>query len=232
MKNQYKKIEKYYDEYSTWYDDERIDGYYSFINEIEIDVVRKYGIDKKILEVGCGTGIILDQTTKFAREAWGIDLSPEMVGVTRAKGLRARVASATKLPFKDNSFDVVYSFKVLAHIPDIETAIREIIRVVKPEGILILEFYNPTSMKHVTNKIMRSEEKVYTRFDNYSTIKRYLKSIKLESVRGARIFFPHAKLYTLPVIGNILTSLEKRASSTLLSRLAGYFIVVGRKRAY
>lgn len=229
MKSQYKKIEKYYDDYATWYDDERLEGYYSFINEIEIDAVKEFGRDKKILEIGCGTGIILNQTTKFAKEAWGIDLSPEMVEVTKSKGLNAKVSSATKLPFKDNSFDVVYSFKVLAHIPDIQKVINEIVRITKPDGMILLEFYNPVSIKFITNKIMRSEEKVYTRFDSYSKIKDYFNSkILVKKIIGARVLLPHNILMKIPIINSIIALLEKSLSNTILNRFAGYFIVVGK----
>lgn len=229
MENRYKQIEKYYDDYSTWYDEERIEGYYSFINHIEIDAVRKYGTNKKILEIGCGTGIILNQTSKFSKEAWGIDLSPEMVEVTKSKGLNAKVSSATKLPFKDNSFDVVYSFKVLAHIPDIEQAICEIIRVTKPGGTLILEFYNPWSFKYITNILMKSNEKVYTRFDRFNKIKDYLGKVAVIELIGARVFSPIGKIYATPPVGNLLVKLEMMASKTIFARAAGYFIVIGKK---
>jgi len=118
---------------------------------------------------------------------------------------------------------------VLAHIPDIEKAISEIIRVTKPNGMVVLEFYNPLSIKYLTNKMMRSEKKVYTRFDSYSEIKKYLDSkVEIQETIGARIILPHNALMRIPVLNKFISASEKALSRTVMNRIAGYFIVAGR----
>ena len=94
------------------------------------------------LELGCGTGFftlnlklagVLDQASVT-------DLSPGMVEVAKrnAHGLgfdvEGRVADAERLPYDDNSFDLVIGHAVLHHIPDVELAFREVLRVLKPGG--------------------------------------------------------------------------------------------------
>jgi ubiquinone/menaquinone biosynthesis C-methylase UbiE len=103
---------------------------------------------KKVLEVGCGTGTDLLQFAKAGAEAYAIDLSTHSVSLaqTRLKlyGVNARIqeADAEHLPFADDTFDLVYSWGVIHHTPDTETAVKEIYRVSKPGGQIRIMIYN------------------------------------------------------------------------------------------
>lgn len=94
------------------------------------------------LELGCGTGFFL-LNLKLAGvldDAHVTDLSPGMVDVAIRNGenlgfdLEGRVADAERLPYDDDSFDLVVGHAVLHHIPDVEQALREVLRVLKPGG--------------------------------------------------------------------------------------------------
>jgi SAM-dependent methyltransferase len=96
----------------------------------------------KALELGCGTGFFL-LNLKLAGvldEGHVTDLSPGMVDVAQrnAKGLgfevEGRVADAESVPYDDDTFDLVIGHAVLHHIPDLEQAFREVLRVLKPGG--------------------------------------------------------------------------------------------------
>jgi ubiquinone/menaquinone biosynthesis C-methylase UbiE len=87
------------------------------------------GIDGKILDVGCGVGIISDLYPE--RDITGIDVSSGMLRHHKGKH---RLASATDIPFRDNSFDSVVCRSVLHHIPETNQALNEIQRVLKPGG--------------------------------------------------------------------------------------------------
>jgi ubiquinone/menaquinone biosynthesis C-methylase UbiE len=96
----------------------------------------------KALEIGCGTGFFL-LNLKLAGvldEGHVTDLSPGMVEVAMRNGaglgfeLEGRVADAESVPYPDNSFDLVIGHAVLHHIPDVEQAFREVLRVLKPGG--------------------------------------------------------------------------------------------------
>ena len=224
----YKKTEGYYNKYGSWYDRERSKGYYEFINNQEIEIVRKYGENKNVLEIGCGTGIILNEVNKFTSLARGIDLSPGMLEKAKEKKLNVQVANATEIPFPDNSFDLVYSFKVLAHIPEIKKVIEEAVRVAKDDGILILEFYNPYSLKKITNWAYNliNRRKVYIRYDSLKKIRSYLpKDWKIAEYYGIKILAIGKKLSTMP----IFIALERKLSQSLLGRLGGYFVVIIEK---
>ena len=98
------------------------------------------------LELGCGTGFFT-LNLKLAGvidEAHVTDLSPGMVEVAQRNArslgfeVEGRVADAERLPYDDGSFDLVIGHAVLHHIPDVEQAFREILRVLKPGGRFVL----------------------------------------------------------------------------------------------
>jgi ubiquinone/menaquinone biosynthesis C-methylase UbiE len=228
----FNRIKKYYDDYGTWYDKERDNTYYySLINDIETGVVREYATDKKTLEIGCGTGIILSQVNKFTKESWGIDLSSGMLEAAKKKNLHVKEANAVNIPFDDEEFDVVYSFKVLAHIPNIKEVIAEIYRVLHPNGLAILEFYNPISFKALMNKIAGATDQVYIRYDSLSDIRELLnEQFDIIDIRGARIITPFAFILKIPLLNKMLISLEHYLSKTFFNRMAGYFMVIAAKK--
>jgi ubiquinone/menaquinone biosynthesis C-methylase UbiE len=96
----------------------------------------------KSLELGCGTGFFT-LNLKLAGvidEGHVTDLSPGMVEVAQrnARGLgfevEGRVADAERLPYDDDTFDIVIGHAVLHHIPDLDLAFAEILRVLKTGG--------------------------------------------------------------------------------------------------
>jgi ubiquinone/menaquinone biosynthesis C-methylase UbiE len=150
-------IRSYYDEFAARYEDQRRtrrpDGYHALIDDLEIDFALRYGAGGDLLEVGCGTGLILERLAAHCKTAKGVDLSPGMLEPAKARGLDVQVGSATSLPFEDEQFDVVCSFKVLAHVPEIEQAIREMLRVTRKGGYVLAELYNPMSLRALVKRL-------------------------------------------------------------------------------
>src|SRR5580765_5343496 len=107
----------YYDDFAGWYENERHLPYHRMLDDLEVELVQRYAAGKDVLEVGCGTGLLLERTSQFARSARGIDLSGGMLARACERGLAVAQASATALPVATTSVDVAYSFKVLAHVP-------------------------------------------------------------------------------------------------------------------
>lgn len=104
---------------------------------------------KRMLEVGVGAGSDFLQFVRAGAKANGIDLTQEGVENVRNRlavyGLAAeslQVANAEKIPFADDSFDLVYSWGVIHHSSDPLAAFREIIRVTKPGGTVKVMVYN------------------------------------------------------------------------------------------
>jgi ubiquinone/menaquinone biosynthesis C-methylase UbiE len=97
---------------------------------------------ERALELGCGTGFFLLNLMQggVAKTGSVTDLSPGMVKVALRNaenlGLEVdgRVADAERIPYDDNTFDLVVGHAVLHHIPDVEQSLREVLRVLKPGG--------------------------------------------------------------------------------------------------
>lgn len=93
---------------------------------------------KRVLEVGCGTGEFAERVVKeVGAEVVAVDISARMVELTAARGIDARIADAQELPFADGEFDCVVANWVLYHAPDVDRAIREVARVLRPGGRLV-----------------------------------------------------------------------------------------------
>ena len=95
---------------------------------------------KNILDVGCGTGAILEQLGNPGKNV-GIDLAPEAISFCRERGLNnVRQGDICALPFADASFDAVICSSVLYHqwVGDVEGAVREMHRVLRPSGVLLI----------------------------------------------------------------------------------------------
>src|SRR5256714_13529819 len=108
----------------------------------------------KVLEIGCGMGIDGAQFAKAGADYTGIDLTEAAVELARKRFALSdlngefRVSDAENLDFNDGSFDLVYSHGVLHHTPDIEAAVREIYRVLKPGGRAIVMLYHRGSYNY------------------------------------------------------------------------------------
>jgi len=224
----------YYDEFAGWYEKERHLPYHRMLDDLEVDLVERYGAGKTILEVGCGTGLILHRTARFARHAIGIDLSAGMLVKAQQRGLRVAQASATALPIATASVDVAYSFKVLAHIPDIQGALREMARVVRPGGWVLAEFYNARSLRRLVKAIKppsavsdtTHDEHVFTRYDDAAAIRSYLPpELTWSTTRGIRVITPVAKVLEVPVLGAAVRWAEQRLADLPVARSAGGFLV-------
>ncbi len=96
----------------------------------------------RALELGCGTGFFLLNLMQggVAERGSVTDLSPGMVQVALRNAARlslqvdGRVADAERIPYEDDTFDLVVGHAVLHHIPDIAETFREVLRVLKPGG--------------------------------------------------------------------------------------------------
>jgi ubiquinone/menaquinone biosynthesis C-methylase UbiE len=102
-----------------------------------IDACRAEG-RRSVLEVGCGAGHDGMALNAAGLRYGGSDLSAVGAALCGGRGLPAVQASATRLPFPDHSFDAAWTMSTLMHLPgdDIEVALAELGRVVRPAGLI------------------------------------------------------------------------------------------------
>ncbi|MET9199891.1 methyltransferase domain-containing protein [Gordonia sp. NPDC003585] len=136
------EAETYDEKWSISFDERCIDYARGRFDAVATSEDLPYG---RAMELGCGTGFFLLNLMQsgVAEKGSVTDLSPGMVKVAlrNAENLGldvdGRVADAEKIPYDDNTFDLVVGHAVLHHIPDVEQALREVLRVLKPGGRFI-----------------------------------------------------------------------------------------------
>lgn len=90
-----------------------------------------------LLDLGCGTGVVLRNGSRYFKYTYGIDISQGML--KRMEGGSRICADCSFIPFKDESIDVIVCFSVLHHIYNHEGVFKEIYRILKKEGLLYID---------------------------------------------------------------------------------------------
>ena len=114
---------------------------------------------RSVLEIGCGIGMDSYQIARHGLQVTGIDLTQVAIDTARSRFAREGIAgrfetgNAEALQFPDGQFDYVYSFGVLHHVADTEQAIREIWRVLKPDGEARIMLYHRRSLNELVHRM-------------------------------------------------------------------------------
>lgn len=183
-----------------------------------IDYVR----DADVLDLGCGTGFGSAMLAEHARSVVGVDVAPDAVqfstdryGDSAGDNLTFRQIGPlpdTRMPFDDASFDVVICFQVIEHIHGVDSFLREIARVIRPGGVLVMatpdrrwrlfDWQKPFNRFHVTEwnpqQMREIMERVFPQVDLFGmTAPPEMLQIELNRCRKLRLV---AVPLTLPVI--------------------------------
>ena len=93
---------------------------------------------ERLVDVGSGTGAILERLGSLADEVVGVESDPVPLRMSAERGLDVRAGRADSLPFSEETVDVLTAFDVLEHLPDDVAAVREFHRVLRPGGSAIV----------------------------------------------------------------------------------------------
>lgn len=111
-------------------------------------VLRFAPLDSKILDLGCGNGISSRLLNQAGFEVVGTDISPLFLEDARnweSSKLSYEVCDVLELPYADESYDVICSNELIEHLPDVETALLEMVRVVRKGGMVVISGPNLSS---------------------------------------------------------------------------------------
>ena len=168
---------------------------------------------KNILDVACGTGRFF---YLYKGKKYGVDISTDMLKVNKKTNKNAilKRADASKLPFKNNFFDVTNTSQFIKHTPEYKKVINEMTRVTKPGGIIIIDFPNRFSTTYITTKIrvLVGRLRHYNFFSLYD-IKKIAKENNLEildiqpTVVISPLYFPKSSLGFAIKLNKFLTNI-------------------------
>lgn len=133
MEKFYQSSNAYYSELQTVANRDHYSPYFKYVQKHAKSGAR-------LLDLGCGLGVIPYFFSSDGFDAYGVDISLKFLGYSK-KMQNSRLhylnAKVFNLPFKDSSFDVVGNYDVIEHIPDVEAFLKEGIRVLKKGGVFV-----------------------------------------------------------------------------------------------
>ena len=199
------------------------------------------------LDAGCGNGRDFNLILNRAEKVIGLDFSTGMVKEAKAKAdnmpdkrAGVLVGDVTRLPFKDNTFDLIVCSEVLEHIPNWKKVVSEFYYLLKPNGVLIISTPNKLSMFGMTRylgRLILGSKHPYDKWKTYFEHKHTLKDagFKVVAVRGA-CYFPGDLSYHYPIKNLILKCLKifRKLDEFFRARrpfcLLGYTVVIKSKK--
>lgn len=111
------------------------------VEDATVDAVAE-GVPSGVLDVGSGTGDFSERLRReLAVDLVALDLSPRMVELARARGLNAITGDLQALPLSDEAVECALANRVLYHVPNLDTGLAEIARVLRPGGRLVAVTY-------------------------------------------------------------------------------------------
>ena len=119
--------------------DEKSHPYSDYPKKLCAYLFQSFGFEKgmRMLEPGCGRGEFLKNFKDLGLDVVGVDASPEAIAFVDGLDIKLCDIENEKLPFNDNTFDVIYSKSFIEHLYYPEKYLEEAYRVLKPNGILL-----------------------------------------------------------------------------------------------
>lgn len=174
------------DEYDFWFEKNK------FIFLSELKAVKNLVPEAAVgLEVGVGTG-------RFASQLGvqlGVEPASAMAEIARNRGIEVVNSTADSLPFQDNRFDFVLFIVTICFVPDPVQAVKEIKRVLKPGGKIIIGIIDKDSFLGKIYEEKKKENKFYkhVRFFSYREIEALLKQHNYSNIQACQTIFHHPK---------------------------------------
>jgi len=187
----------------------------------------------KILDAACGTGHYIANLNKDFNH-YGADISDEMVNICKGKGMENIVKSSFEsLPFDDNFFESVICVNAFQYSKNPKKALKELLRVTKDKGILVITLWNSRSIRNFIRSILASlfiKNNIEDRHVFYSEEK-FLSLISEYNINISNIEYYNFGPWWMshkehnPVLIEFLRSIESKANRSMLKKYSSEFIV-------
>jgi len=159
---------------------------------------------KRLLDVGCGDGVLSVRLAQAGANVTGIDSDPRMLATARRRAEEASIqiafvdGDAQTLPFDDRYFDIVLSVTMLCFVSGPERTVRELARVLRPGGLLVIGELGRFSLWAARRRIagwLGSKTWRAARFRTASELNNLVASagLKVDPLRGA-VYYPPSDL--------------------------------------
>jgi SAM-dependent methyltransferase len=147
---------------------------------------------RRVLDAGCGTGEFAERVARvLGVDVVGVDQSERMVELTRARGLEAHVADVRQLPFEDGELDAVSANWMLYHVADLDRALGEAARVLRPGGRLVAI---TNSMRHLEEIWGVDEAFGFSAENGARALERHFARVERRDVGGGATFVTRENL--------------------------------------
>ena len=167
---------------------------------------------------------LLFNSAKTNGRVWGIDISPQLANMAKRRTRQRRVhlnlcvADVRRLAFKDNKFSLIISTSTLDHFPEIDVALRELYRVLKPKGVIILTLHNKTNLPvYLMYKLMKLFRKYPFGYaeGTYSLwkTKQLMRSADFDIENSTAI------IHVPPLLPTMINEVYRRGNCTILARI-------------
>jgi predicted TPR repeat methyltransferase len=137
------EVAQRYDGWARTYDDDLTSWSYQAPTVVADIVIARHASARSVLDVGCGTGLVgrALRDRGYTGRLVGLDLSHESLDIARQGGAYDALEQADlqqRLGVEDDSHDAVVCVGVMTYLPDVEAVWRELARVVRPEGLVVV----------------------------------------------------------------------------------------------
>jgi len=170
-------IKDLYNQFAGEYHQKRKSSSKSFYNEfIEVPAISGLVKDivsgKKVLDLGCGTGIFTKMIHSWGANVTGVDISEEMIKIAKIENpeIYFVTSDAEHTNFSDEEFDVVSSSLMIHYLDNLSTLFKEVNRILKQKGYFIFSFHHPSN--EVIEK-MKINDETKNIFNDYFSLKDY-----------------------------------------------------------
>jgi len=184
---------KYFDKYKNLY----LNSLNKKIKRVEKLINKTLEADKmRFLDIGCGAGGYVFAARELGFEAYGIDLDEKSCSFAKSLGLNIKNGDFIKSNFPEDFFDLIMAKQVLEHIPEPKEFLLEINRIMKQDGILMLDVPNQDGLIPAIKIIFNLKQEEYGFVQPPRHLFAYGKEtlIKLLKETGFKVMFCHSTM--------------------------------------